>query len=339
MEKFIYLTTTFLLFIQMSVIGEMILFSGNANKELGEKVAAHLNIPLGKVVVDKFNDGEIQIQIKESVRGKDVYIIQPTCQGKNQTVNDNLMELFLLIRTVKRASAESITAVIPYYGYARQDRKTTSRVPISAADVAYLLETAGVDRVVTVDLHSGQIQGFFHNVPVDNLHAASLFVSYMAQKDLKNVVAVSPDAGGVERTKKFAESLRKVGVPTEIALISKERAKAGVVATMNLIGDVNGADAIIIDDLCDTGGTLVKAAQLLKEQGANRVYAIITHPVFSGSALEKIGGSVIEEMVITDTIPLRGESPANVHLMSIAPLLGEAILRIESGQSISALFE
>ncbi len=327
------------LFMQLQASNPMMLFTGNANHELAEKVADYLQIPLGAATVSKFNDGEIQIQIKESVRGKDIVLLQSSCQNEAQSVNDNLMELYLLARTMKRASASSITAVIPYYGYARQDRKTTSRVPISAADVALMLEVAGIDRIITVDLHCGQIQGFFRNVAVDNLYAASLFVSYMAGKDLGNVVVVSPDAGGVERAKKFSEALNKKGIETEIALISKERAKAGVIASMNLIGSVYGSDVIIVDDLCDTGGTLIKAAQLLKDEGANRVFAAVTHPVFSNEALDKIKNSVIEEMVIADTIPLRGEIPDNIHVISVAPLLGEAILCIQHGKSISALFE
>lgn len=318
---------------------QIMLFTGNANIELAQKVAEYLEIPLGSALVKEFNDGEIRIHVQESVRGQDVYIVQPTCQNDSQSVNDNLMELFLLVRTMKRASAASITAVIPYYGYARQDRKTTSRVPISAADIALLLETAGIDRLVTVDLHCGQIQGFFRNVPVDNLFASTLFVSYIESKGLENIVVVSPDAGGVERAKKFSESLNKRGIETDMALISKERAQAGVVASMNLIGCVEGCCAIIIDDLCDTGGTLVKAAQLLKDNGASRVFAIVTHPVFSGQALEKIRNSVLEEMITSDTIPLRGEVPSNVHLISVAPLLGEAIRRIDQGESISVLFE
>lgn len=318
---------------------QIMLFTGNANDPLAAKVAEYLNISLGSASINKFNDGEIQIHVNESVRGKDIFIIQPTCQNEEQSVNDSLMELYLLVRTMKRASANSITAIIPYYGYARQDRKTVSRVPISAADIALMFETAGIDRIVTVDLHCGQIQGFFHNVPVDNLYASPLFVSYMLNKDLENVVIVAPDAGGVDRAKKFADSLSKRGIATDMALISKERAKAGVIANMNLIGDVEGADAIIIDDLCDTGGTLIKAAQLLKDSGAHRVYAIVTHPVFSNHALEKIGSSILEEMIITDTIPLRGDIPSNIHLISVAPLLGEAILRIQHGESISMLFE
>jgi len=319
--------------------GEAILFSGNANRPLAEEVARYLNISLGNATVNKFNDGEIQISIENSVRNKDVFILQSSCPSKTQSVNDNLMELYLLIRTMKRASAASITAVIPYYGYARQDRKTAGRVPISAADVALMLEMGGVDRIITVDLHCGQIQGFFHNVPVDHLYATFMFTAYFANKDLQNVVVVAPDAGGVERSKKLMEDLIKHGTPAELALISKQRAKAGVVASMSLIGDVAGADAIIVDDLCDTGGTLVKAAQLLKEQGANRVFVAVTHPVFSGDALEKIRNSMIDEMVITNTIPLRGDVPPNVHCISVGPLLGEAIHRIQSGGSISELFQ
>lgn len=316
-----------------------VLFSGNANLPLAQKVAEYLDVPLGAATVSKFNDGEIQIQIEESVRNKDVFILQSNCPCETQSINDNLMELYLLVRTMKRASAMSITAVIPYYGYARQDRKNSPRVPISAADVALMLEIAGVDRVVTIDLHCGQIQGFFHNVPVDNLYAAPIFISYFAEKELSNVVVVAPDAGGVERAKMFIENLAKVGIKADMALISKQRAKAGVVASMYLIGDVQGADVIIVDDICDTGGTLVKAAALLKVQGANRVFAAITHPVFSGSALDNIGQSVIEEMVIADTIPLRDDVPANIRCISVGPLLGEAIRRLQLGGSLSELFK
>jgi len=317
---------------------QALLFTGNANIPLAQKVASHLGVNLSEAEVTKFNDGEIQIHIKESVRNKDVYILQSNCLSESQSINDNLMELFLLVRTMKRSSATSITAVIPYYGYARQDRKSSPRVPISAADVALLLETAGIDRVVTVDLHCGQIQGFFHNAPVDNLFASSLFLSHFAAKKLNNIVIVSPDAGGVERAKKFSDSLNSIGIATDMAIISKQRAKAGVVESMNLIGDVQGADAIIIDDLCDTAGTLVKAAKLIKDSGANRVFAVVTHPVFSGNALEKIRNSVIEEMVITDTIPLRGTAPSNIHCISVAPLIAEALSRIQHGDSVSDLF-
>jgi ribose-phosphate pyrophosphokinase len=315
-----------------------ILFSGNANLQLAEEVAQYLDITLGDAKVDKFNDGEIQILVGDSVRNKNVFILQSTCLSKAQSINDNLMELFLLIRTAKRASAASITVVMPYYGYARQDRKTSGRVPISAADVAFMLENAGVDRVVTVDLHCGQIQGFFHYAPVDNLFASFMFVSHFATKDLQNLVVVSPDAGGVERAKKFMENLNCEGITCEMALISKQRKKAGVIGSMNLIGDVKGSDCIIIDDLCDTGDTIIKAAELLKQEGAKRVFVAVTHPVFSGQALKKIGNSVIDEMVVTNTIPLRGQAPANIHCISVGSLIGEAIYRIQMNESLSDLF-
>jgi len=318
---------------------QIMLFSGNANKELAQKIADYLQVSLGESIVSTFNDGEIQIQIKESVRGHDVFIIQPTCHTATQSVNDTIMELFLLVRTMQRASAKSITVVVPYYGYARQDRKAMSRVPISAADVAMMLEIGGVDRVLTIDLHCGQIQGFFRNAPVDNLFSSPIFIDYFVKKELSNVVVVSPDAGGVDRAYKFAQQLRKKGVSAEMALISKRRASAGVIESMYLIGDVNGADAIIVDDICDTAGTLVKAAQLLKDHGANRVFAVIPHGVFSGNALDKIRNSVICEMVIADTIPLREQAPSNLTILSVSALLGDAIVRIHRGESVSALFD
>jgi ribose-phosphate pyrophosphokinase len=314
------------------------LFTGNASTELAQKIADYLQIPLGAATVTKFSDGEIKIHIHESVRGKDIFIVQ-SGRSHHQSVNDNLMELYLLIRTMKRASAKRITAIIPYYGYARQDRRTTSRVPISAADIALMFEMAGVDRLITIDLHCGQIQGFFQNTPVDNLFASSLFVSHMIDKNLSNVVVVSPDTGGIERVRRFAEGLQKRGVDAGIALISKERVQSGVISNMQLIGNVEGADAIIVDDMCDTAGTLVKAAQLIKAHGANRVFAVVTHPVFSGDALEKIKNSVIEELVISDTIALKEGVPSNIHCISVAPLLGQAILRVQTGQSISMMFE
>lgn len=316
---------------------DAIIFSGNGNLPLTKEVADYLNVPLGEAIISKFNDGEIRIKIQDSVRNKNVFIIQSNSSTNEQSVNDTIMELFLLVRTMKRASAASITAIIPYYGYARQDRKISERVPISAADIALMLEMAGVDRVVTVDIHCGQIQGFFQEVPVDNLNGASVFIPHFATKGLKNVVVVSPDAGGVDRAKRFGDKLAKIGIPSEIAMISKERAQAGVVASMNLIGNVNGADAIIVDDICDTGGTLVKAAQLLKDKGARRVFAAITHPVFSGHAVDTIRQSVIEEMVVANTIRLREAPPQNICTISVGPLLGEAIRRIASGESLSDL--
>lgn len=315
-----------------------ILFTGNANPDLAKAVANHLGVPLGAAAVKCFSDGEIQIRVNENVRNKDVFILQSVCSCETQSVNDSLMELFLLVRTMKRASSASITAVIPYYGYARQDRKTLPRVPISAADIALMLEVAGVDRVVTVDLHCGQIQGFFQNAPVDNLYAAPLLAAHFAQKELQNVVVLSPDAGGVERAKKFLEILTDYGITAGISMISKQRGGPGTIESMTLIGDVTGADVIIVDDLCDTAGTLVKAAQLVKDEGANRIFAAITHPVFSGSAYEKISNSVIEEIVITDTIPLRINAPSNIRTVSVGSLLGEAIRRIHYGESVSELF-
>jgi len=315
------------------------LFSGNANKALAQDIARCLDMPLGEATVSTFNDGEIRIQIEENVRNKDIFVIQPTCPTIKQSVNDAIMELCLLVRTFKRASTASITAVIPYYGYARQDRKMKGRVPISAADIAYLLETAGVDRVVTVDLHCGQIQGFFQNIPVDNLYGSLVFAPHIAQKDLACPVVVSPDAGGVERANQFVRELSKEGVDSGFALISKRRAKAGVVDSMQLIGDVNGADAIIIDDMCDTGGTLAHAAHILKEHGARRVFAVITHPVFSGKALDTLGNcSALDEMIVSDTIPLRGTKPENIQIISVASLLADAILCIQQSQSVAELF-
>lgn len=318
---------------------DIVLFSGNSNRQLAEEIADYLHMPLGQATVARFNDGEVNIQIHTRVRQKDVFIIQSTCLTEKNSVNDNIMELFLLIRVMKRSSARSINVVLPYYGYARQDRKTVPRVPISAADVACMIEYAGVDRVLTIDLHCGQIQGFFRDIPVDNLNASLLFISYFAEQDLRNVVVVSPDAGGVLRASKFQSLLEKQGPSSNMAIISKQRAGAGVVGSMQLIGSVKDADAIIVDDLCDTGGTLIKAAELLKQNGARRVFAVITHPVFSNNALEKIGASVIDKMIITNTIPLRGNIPSNVEYISVAPLLGEAIRRIQNGESISALFE
>lgn len=314
------------------------IFSGNSNRELAQKVADHLHSPLGKATVGKFNDSEIQIKIEESVRNKDVYIIQSTCSTTTQSVNDNFVELCLLIRTMKRSSAASITIVMPYFGYARQDRKTKSRVPISAADVAYLLERSGADRVITVDLHCGQIQGFFQNIPVDNLCASVPFSHYIAEKKLENIVVVSPDVGGVERANQFIFELNKKGISAELAIISKQRPSAGEISAMHLIGNVKGLNAIIIDDMCDTGGTLVKAAELIKNSGATRVFAAVTHPVFSGNALTTIADSVIDEMIIADTIPLHGQIPSNINIISVAPLLANAILKIQFNESLSVLF-
>ncbi|MBS0653561.1 MAG: ribose-phosphate pyrophosphokinase [Verrucomicrobia bacterium] len=315
------------------------LFAGNACKQLAEAVAKQLKIPLSHVKIDRFNDGEIKIKVEENVRNTEVFIIQSTCPTCSSSVNDNLMELFLLIRAMKRSSSGPINVIVPYFGYARQDRKTESRVPISASDIAMLLETAGADHVIAVDLHCGQIQGFFHKAPVDNLYSSPIFVRYFASKnDLVKPVVVSPDAGGVERAKKFLEGLQANKVSANLAIIVKQRAGAGVVDKMNLVGSVEGCDAIIVDDICDTGGTLVQAAKELKQQGARRVFACITHPVFSGPALERIAHSELTELVVTDSIAISNQAPPNIVQLSIASLLAQAIEGTHSGASISHLF-
>jgi ribose-phosphate pyrophosphokinase len=314
------------------------LFSGNANEKLTQSVAHLLNIEVGKASIGKFNDGEIRIQILENIRNCDVFILQSICISPQSSVNDNLMELFLMVRAMKRASAKSVTAIIPYYGYARQDRKSMSRVPISASDIAMMLEQAGVDHVMAIDLHCGQIQGFFHGVPVDNLYASTIFIPYIAKQELQNPVVVSPDAGGVERAKVFIEGLQTYGVDARLAIIVKQRAEAGVVESMNLVGKVANSDVVIIDDICDTAGTLVQAASELKRQGANRIFACITHPLFSGPAIERIAASYLDKLVVTDTIPLRSSIPENVEQISIAPLIAEAIQRTAQGMSLKDLF-
>ncbi len=316
----------------------VMLFSGSSNPELTQAVADCLNIPMRKAVVCKFNDGEVRIQVLENVRNCDVFILQSTSISKDATVNDNLMELYLMIRAMKRSSAKSVTAIIPYFGYARQDRKMVGRVPISASDIAMLLEVAGADHVVCIDLHCGQIQGFFHETPVDNLFASTIFVPYVARLGLYDPVIVSPDAGGVERAKIFIEGLAALGVGSKMAVIVKQRAEAGVVETMNLVGKVKGCDAVIVDDICDTAGTLVKAAQELKDHGARRVFACVTHPLLSGPACLRIEESCFEELIIADTVPLRGAIPKKMTQLSVAPLLASAITRITNGQSLSDLF-
>lgn len=316
----------------------VMLFSGSSNTQLAQAVADYLEVPMRQARIGKFNDGEVQIQINENVRGCDVFILQSTCISQDASVNDNLMELYLMIRALKRSSAKSVTAIIPYYGYARQDRKTTGRVPISASDVAMLLEVAGADHVVCVDLHCGQIQGFFHETPVDNLYASTIFVPYISKLGLYDPVIVSPDAGGVQRAKIFIEGLDALGIPAKMAIIVKQRAEVGVVESMNLVGKVSGSDVVIVDDICDTAGTLVKAAQELRDHGARRVFACVTHPLLSGPACMRIENSCLEELIVTDTITLRGIIPQNVKQLSVAPLLGQAIMRITTGESLSDLF-
>ncbi len=306
------------------------LFTLNSNRALAEEIANHIGIPLGKCTVTKFSDGETQINIEESVRGCAVYIIQST----SEPVNENLMELLILIDALKRASASTINVVMPYYGYARQDRKARSREPITAKLVANLLETAGADRIVTLDLHAPQIQGFF-DVPIDHLQGVPLLTEYIKGKELEDLVIVSPDHGGVIRARRMADRLK-----APIGIIDKRRPKPNVAEVMNIIGDIKGRTAIIIDDIIDTAGTMQLAADALIENGAKEVYACCTHPVLSGPAINRIEQSKIKELVVTNTIELPGEKQINkITQLSIAPLIGEAIMRIYENKSISVVFD
>lgn len=307
------------------------IFSGNSNPKLAEKICEELGVPLGSAKVKTFSDGEIQVEIGENVRGRDVYVIQSTCAP----TNNHLMELLVMTDALKRASAATITAVIPYYGYARQDRKAAPRTPITAKLVADLITTAGADRVVTIDLHAGQIQGFF-NIPVDNLYAAPVILNYLKTRfDGQPVVMVTPDAGGTERARAFAKRLG-----CSLAVIDKRRTGPNVAEVMHLIGDVRDKTAIILDDMIDTAGTLTQAAKALKENGAKAIYACATHGVLSGPAIERINNSDIEEVVLTDTIPLgdKETQTAKVRMLSVASLLAEAIKRIHEDESVSSLF-
>jgi ribose-phosphate pyrophosphokinase len=309
---------------------ELKLFSGNAHRALATEIAHYLKVPVGDADVTRFSDGEVFVQINENVRGSDVFVLQPTCPP----VNDNLMELLIMIDAFKRASAGRITAVLPYYGYARQDRKVQSRVPITAKLAADLLDTAGVDRVLALDLHAGQIQGFF-NIPVDHLFAGPpVIVDYLSKKDLRDPVVVAPDAGGVERARAIAKRL-KAG----LAIIDKRRDGPNVAVVMNLIGDVKDKDAIVIDDMIDTAGTLVQAVGALEREGARRIIAGGVHAVLSGPAIERLKGAPLEEIVVTNSIPLPPEKLLpTMTVLTVAPLLGEAIRRIHDEESVSTLF-
>jgi ribose-phosphate pyrophosphokinase len=303
-------------------------FSGNSNKKVALDICSALGIELGKAEVKSFSDGEICVDIQESVRGMEIYVVQSTCTP----CNDSLMELLIMLDALKRASANSITAVIPYYGYSRQDRKVAPRTPISAKLVADLIEVAGATRVVCVDLHAGQIQGFF-NIPVDNIYATPILLPYLKDRcSDDDVVVVSPDAGGVERARAFAKRLE-----AGLAIIDKRRPQANVSEVMHIIGDVDGKVAIILDDMVDTAGTLTQAAKALMEHGAKGVYACCTHGVLSGPAIERIENSDIIEVVVTDSIPERVKCD-KVKYLPIGPLLGEAIKRIHHGESVSSLF-
>jgi ribose-phosphate diphosphokinase len=306
------------------------IFTGNANPALAKEICDYLGLPLGEAFVGRFNNGEVQIMIDESVRGKDVFIIQPT----SYPVNDNLMELMVMADALKRASARHITAVVPYYGYARQDRKTRGREPITAKLVANLMQTSGITRLVTIDLHAGQIQGFF-DVPVDHLYGASILAKYINEKNLEDVIVVSPDLGGVTRARDLAD---RIGAP--IAIIEKKRPEPGVAKVMNLIGDVKGKNCIIVDDIVDTAGSLVEGAKALEEFGAKSVTAAVTHAVLTDPASERIANSNIKELIVTNTMPLPDNCKLeNVTQLSVAPLLGEAIMRIFHEVSVSNLFD
>ncbi len=302
-------------------------FSGTANVEFAKKVSKYLTLPLSDASIRRFSDGEIGVQISESVRGKDVFVIQPTCAP----TNDSLMELLIMADALRRSSANSITAIMPYFGYARQDRKAAPRVPITAKLVANLLETAGIDRIVTIDLHAGQIQGFF-DIPVDNLYGNIVFLDYVKRKNLKNPIIASPDIGGVARARAFA---KKLGV--DMVIVDKRREKANVCEVMNIIGDVDGKDVILVDDMIDTAGTITKAASVLKDRGATSVMACCSHAVLSGPAYERINSSNLDELIVSDTIPLKEESK-KITVLSVAPLFSEVIRRVYHNESVNGLF-
>ncbi|MBI5099599.1 MAG: ribose-phosphate pyrophosphokinase [Nitrospirae bacterium] len=306
------------------------LFTGNSNKTLAKEIADVLKIPVGEATVSTFSDGEIMVQITENVRGSDVFVVQSTCMP----VNNNIMELLLMIDALKRASAGRITAVIPYYGYARQDRKAQPRVPISARMVADLITAIGVHRVLTIDLHAGQIQGFF-DIPVDHLYSSPVLAEYVKKEYLNDIVIVSPDAGGVERARAFAKRLN-----ASLAIIDKRREKANVSQVMHVIGDVKDKNAILFDDMIDTAGTITQAVAAIKSNGAKRVVAACTHAVLSGPALDRINKSDLEEVIVTNTIPMndKTEKCKKLTVLSVAPLLAEAIKRIHEESSISSLF-
>jgi ribose-phosphate pyrophosphokinase len=314
-----------------SVMERLMVFTGNANPQLAQDVAKHLNMSLGRAIVGRFSDGEVMVEIMENVRGRDVFVLQSTCAP----TNDNLMELLVMVDALKRSSAARVTAAIPYFGYARQDRRPRSaRVAISAKVVANMLASVGVARVLTMDLHADQIQGFF-DMPVDNVYAAPVLLGDVWKQGYEDLIVVSPDVGGVVRARALAKRLE-----SDLAIIDKRRPKANVSEVMNVIGEVKGRTCVIMDDMVDTAGTLVKAAQVLKEEGATKVVAYCTHAVLSGAAVERIDSSDLDEVVVTDTIPLREDARASAKIrqLSVAGLLAETILRIFNEDSVSSLF-
>ncbi len=307
----------------------MRIFSGNANRPLAEKIAAHVGQPLGEVSITRFPDGEIFVKLIENIRGKDIFIVQPTCHPPNE----NLMELLIMIDACRRASAARITAVVPFYGYARQDRKDQPRVPITAKLVANLLVAAGTDRVLAMDFHAQQIQGFF-DIPVDHLFAAPVIVSHLRSKSIKDLVIVSPDAGGLKMAYAYSNMMG-----AGLAIVAKQRKTATEVETFNLVGDVEGSNAVLVDDLATTAGTLCAAAALLKKRGAKKVFAAVTHPVLTDGGVEKLKASPIEELVTTDSVPERDWKGFPVTVLSVSELLAEAMQRIHNNQSVSSLFK
>lgn len=308
--------------------GRFQVFSGNANRALADAISAELDVPLGRAFVGAFQNGETRVKLEENVRESDVFIIQPTCDP----VNQNVMELLVMIDAVRRASAARITTVVPYYGYAKQEKKTSGREPISAKLVANLLTTAGADRVLAVDLHAAAIEGFF-DIPVDHLRATPLLATYFLRDLEEDVVVVSPDAGGVTRAQDFRER-----VDGSLAIIAKQRPRPDVTETLDMVGDVEGKVAIIVDDMISTGGTLVQAAKMLTERGAARIHVAATHGIFAANALELLADSPIDRIVVTDTIPLPAHAVGRIEVVSVAPLLAEAIMRTHNGLSVSALF-
>ena len=313
----------------MKLENELGLFSGRANPELANEIARYIEVPLGDIELSSFSDKEMYVRINQNIRGKDVFLIQPT----SPPANENLMELLIMIDAFQRSSARRITAVIPYYGYGRQDRKDEPRVPITAKLVANLITTAGADRVLTIDLHAAQIQGFF-DIKVDHLFAAPVFIDYFVSKNLKDLVILSPDMGGIRRARAYANRL-----DASLAVIDKRRTGINKAEVLNVVGEVKGKQILIVDDMVDTGGTLIAAVRALMEKGAQEIYVSATHPILSGSAYELIESSSLKELVVTDTIPLKqGKARTKIKILSVAPLLGEAIRRIHENKSVSSLF-
>jgi len=320
-------------------MNKFVVYGGNTTKDLTQRVCDTLKCEQGSCTLSTFSDGEMKIKIHDSVRDKCVFVIQSITSYKDKSVNDMLMELYLFIRTLKRASAAKVIVIIPYFGYSRQDRKTEPRVPISASDIAMMLETAGADRIVAFELHCGQIQGFFRSIPCDNIYSSCLFAEhFVMNQSHDNLVVVSPDAGGVTRAKLFKEKLASVGVSSGFAIIVKERSVLGAINNMSLVGDVKNKDVVIVDDICDTGGTLIKAIEQLKEFGANHIYACITHPVFSCDAIEKIEKSPIDKMFVCDTIELK-RTCSKITTVQTHKLLSTVVDIFVSGGSINELFK